>query len=74
VQEHHRLDKGQTAGVRHSTQRHIAWLDKEIKRLDQAYQQALAQSPRLAAQAALYQTYPALARGPPRRWWGIGRN
>jgi len=52
------VDKGLTAGMHNSTQRHIAWLDKEIKRLDQAYQQALAQSSRLAASAALYQSLP----------------
>ncbi len=60
VQERHRLDKGLTAGVHNSTQRHIQWLDEEIKRLDQAYQKVLAQSPRLAAQAALYQSLPGV--------------
>ena len=35
VQELNRLDKGASAGVANSTKRHIAWLDKEITRLDQ---------------------------------------
>jgi len=88
VQERHRLDKGLTAGVHNSTQRHIQWLDEEIKRLDQAYQPALAQSPRLAAQAALYQSLPGvgaltaamlvgyrpeLGHGSRPRWWAWPR-
>ena len=35
TQERNRLDRAWNAGARASTQRHIAWLDEEIARLDQ---------------------------------------
>ena len=60
VQELNRLDKGASAGVANSTKRHIAWLDKEITRLDQEYQAVLQSSAPLAQRAALYRTVPGV--------------
>ena len=37
VQELGRLDKGISTTIAKSTKRHVAWLEKEIARLDQAY-------------------------------------
>ncbi len=58
VQERNRLDKGLTAASRDSTQRHIAWLDQEIDRLDQEYQKALQSSRELSHRADLYRSVP----------------
>ena len=41
VQELGRLDKGVSPAIVKSTKRHIAWLEKEIARLDREYQAAL---------------------------------
>ena len=60
VQERNRLDKGLSGGVRESTERHIAWLDEEIARLDEEYRKALSQSGRLSDMAALYQSVPGV--------------
>ena len=60
VQELGRLDKGTTAAVAKSTRRHIAWLEKEIARLDREYQEALQKSAPLAERAALYRTVPGI--------------
>ena len=40
VQELGRLDKGISAAIAKSTKRHIAWLEKEIARLDKEYRQS----------------------------------
>ena len=60
VQELGRLDKGTAAAVVKSTRRHIAWLEKEIARLDQEYQEALHKSASLAERAALYRSVPGI--------------
>ena len=60
VQELGRLDKGVSATIAKSTRRHIAWLEKEIARLDQAYQAVLQDNATLAARAALYRTVPGI--------------
>ena len=53
VQEHNRLDKGLSVDAKRSVARHLRWLDKEIKRLDQEYQAALQRSQRLQQRAQL---------------------
>ena len=53
-----RLDKGQSDEARASAERHIAWLDEEIARLEKAYQSLLQSSPVLSETAALYQSVP----------------
>ena len=53
VQEHNRLDKGLSVDAKRSIARHLRWLDKEIKRLDQEYQAALQRSQRLQQRAQL---------------------
>ena len=60
VQELGRLDKGAGPTVSKSTKRHIAWLEKEIARLDKEYQAALQKSAHLAQRAALYRTVPGV--------------
>ena len=60
VQELGRLDKGTTSVAAKSTKRHIAWLDKEIARLDREYQAALQKSAPLAERAELYRTVPGI--------------
>ena len=60
VQELNRLEKGLTGGVRHSTERHIQWLDEEIARMDEEYRKALDQNSRLSEMAALYQSVPGV--------------
>ena len=60
VQEKGRLDKGISATIAKSTKRHIAWLEKEIARLDQAYQAVLPDNATLAERAALYRTVPGI--------------
>ena len=54
------MDKGTTAAVAKSTRRHIAWLEKEIARLDREYQEALQKSAPLAERAALYRSVPGI--------------
>lgn len=58
VRERNRLDKGVGTAVGRSTRRHMAWLDREIARLDQAYQALLQRSDALCPQAALYRSAP----------------
>ena len=56
VQEANRLDKGISPSVRQSTIRHIRWLDREIKRLDQEYSAVLQRSEDLQQRALLYRS------------------
>ena len=60
VQEMGRLDKGVSPAIVKSTKRHIAWLEKEIARLDQEYQATLQSSAPLAQRASLYRTVPGI--------------
>ena len=60
VQEKGRLDKGISTTIAKSTKRHIAWLEKEIARLDQAYQAVLQDNVTLAERAAFYRTVPGI--------------
>ena len=60
VQEMGRLDKGTTSVATRSTKRHIAWLEKEIARLDVEYKEALEKCIPLADRAALYRTVPGV--------------
>lgn len=56
VQEANRLDKGISPCARQSTTRHIRWLDREIKRLDQEYTAVLQRSEDLQQRALLYRS------------------
>ena len=56
TQEQNRLEKGGPGRVKKSCQRHLAWLDKELKQLEEEYQQALQAKPELAERVALYQS------------------
>ena len=60
VQEMGRLDKGVSPAIVKSTKRRIAWLEKEIARLDREYQAALQRSAPLAQRASLYRTVPGI--------------
>ena len=60
VQEMGRLVKGTTSIATRSTKRHIAWLEKEIARLDVEYREALEKCISLADRAALYRTVPGV--------------
>ena len=60
VQEMGRLDKGITSIAARSTKRHIAWLEKEIARLDVEYKEALEKCIPFADRAALYRTVPGV--------------
>ena len=60
MQEKGRLDKGITSIAARSTKRHIAWLEKEIARLDVEYQEALEKCIPFADRAALYRTVPGV--------------
>ena len=60
VQELGRLDKGISAAIAKSTRRHIAWLEKEIARLEKEYQAVLQGNATLADRAALYRTVPGI--------------
>ena len=53
VQEKGRLDKGVSTTIAKSTRRHIAWLEKEIARLDQEYQAVSKANPTLPQLASL---------------------
>ena len=57
-----RLDKGQSEEARASAERHIAWLDEEIARLEKAYQSLLSESPALSETAARYQSVPGVGQ------------
>ena len=56
VQEKNRRDKGLTPAAVRSTRRHLAWLDREIARLEAQIQQAVADSPELARRTQLYRS------------------
>ena len=56
TQEQNRLEKGLQGRIKQSCQRHLAWLDKELARLEKDYQQAIQAKPELAERAALYQS------------------
>ena len=56
TQEQNRLEKGLQGRVKQSCQRHLAWLDKELKQLEEEYQQAIQAKLELAERAALYQS------------------
>lgn len=56
MQEHNRLEKGLQGRIKKSCQRHLAWLDKELKHLEEEYQQAIQAKPELAERVALYQS------------------
>ena len=60
VQEKGRLDKGISDTIAKSTKRHIAWLEKEIARLDKEYQAVLKDNDALAQRAALYCSVPGV--------------
>ena len=60
VSERNRLDKGISAGVRASTERHIRWLDAEIERLDKLYKKALRSESRLSERSDLYRSVPGV--------------
>lgn len=60
VQELNRLEKGLSGGVRHSTERHIIWLDEEIARIDEEYRKALSENDHLSQMVALYQSVPGV--------------
>ena len=55
VRERNRLDKGVGTAVGRSIRRHTAWLDREIARLDQAYQALWQRSDYLHASHAVLQ-------------------
>lgn len=56
VQDKNRRDKGLTPAAARSIGRHLAWLDREIARLDAEIRQAVAASPELARRAQLYRS------------------
>ena len=60
VQELGRLDKSTSSITIRSTKRHIAWMEKEIDRLDREYRTALERSVQLAGRAALYRSVPGI--------------
>ena len=60
VQERNRLEKGLSGGARRSTERHVAWLDEEIGRMDEEYREALNRNAQLSETAALYRSVPGV--------------
>ena len=54
VQEVNRLEKGLRGSVKKSCERHVAWLDKEIARLDKSCQAIVQRHDQLRERAALY--------------------
>ena len=56
VQEGNRLEKGLRGRVKKSCERHVAWLDKEIARLDKACQEIVRRHGPLRERAALYES------------------
>ncbi len=56
VQELNRLEKGLRGANKKSCERHVAWLGKEIARLDKALQALWRRHPGLSERAALYQS------------------
>lgn len=60
MQDKGRLDKGIISIAQRSTKRHIAWLEKEIARLDVEYQETLEKCIPFADRATLYRTVPGV--------------
>ena len=60
VQERNRLEKGLRGGARRSTERHVAWLDEEIGRMDEEYREALNRNAQLSETVALYRSVPGV--------------
>lgn len=60
VQERNRLEKGLSGGARRSTERHVAWLDEEIGRMNEEYREALNRNAQLSETAALYRSVPGV--------------
>ena len=60
VQERNRLEKGLSSGARRSAERHVAWLDEEIGRMDEEYREALNRNTQLSETAALYRSVPGV--------------
>ena len=58
--ERNRLDKGLSAGVRASAERHIRWLDRGIERVEKLYKEALRSESRLSERADLYRSVPGV--------------
>ena len=56
TQEQQRLEKGLQGRVKQSCQRHLAWVDHELKHLEEEYQQTIQAKPELAERVALYQS------------------
>ena len=54
------MDKVVSPAVAESTNRHIAWLEEEITKLDKEYQELLQNSAALTQRAALYRTVPGV--------------
>ena len=60
VQESGRMDKVVSPAVAKSTNRRIAWLEREIAQLDKEYQEMLQNSAPSAQRATLYRTVPGV--------------
>ena len=60
VQKSGRMDKVVSPAVAKSTNRHIAWLEREIAQLDKEYQEILQNSAPLAQRATFYRTVPGV--------------
>lgn len=60
TQESNRLDRGIAKAARASTERHIAWLDGEIARLEREYRKAVAESVELTENVALFSSVPGV--------------
>ena len=60
VQERNRLEKGLRGGARRSTERHVAWLEEEIARLDEEYRTALDRHAHLSQTVSLYRSVPGV--------------
>ena len=74
TQELNRLEKGLQGRVKHSCQRHLAWLDKELQHLEEEYQQAIQAKPELAERVALYQSVRGWACSRRPCCWRTSRN
>ena len=62
VQEFNRMDKGLSASAKKSTDRHIRWLEREIKRLEAEYKELLANNFKLSRLADLYTSVPGVGQ------------
>lgn len=56
VQACNRLEKGLRGAIKKSCERHVAWLDREIARLDKACQEIVRRHGQLRERAALYES------------------